>query len=156
MSGFVTPDTPNLPDFLTFLGNSVQIPSVALPSNSAWPGYALNQAIGLTLAPPSLPAPIMYTLAVYNCATHVLFQITPDQTGQTYFTNARSAAGYGLIQPSTGLIVGAADQGTSGNMAVPEWASKLTVGQLDFFKTPWGRAYLAWTQSYGPNVWGIT
>lgn len=156
MSGFITPDSPNLADFLTFLANSVQIPAAALPSGSSWPEYALDQAIGLVLFPPCLPTPVMYSLAVYNCATHILFQITPDQTGQTYFTNARSTAGYGLIVPSNGLITGASDQGTSGNIVVPDWAKGLTVGQLEFYKTPWGRAYLAWNQSYGPTVWGLT
>ncbi len=155
MSGFVTPNTPNLPDFLTFLGN-VGIPASALPTSSPWPGYALNQAIGLALNPPSVPAPILYTLAVYNGATHILFSITPDQPGITYFAAARAADGYGLVIPSTGLTSGASDQGTSGNLVVPDWAKRLTVQQLNFFKTDWGRVFLEWNQSYGPTIWGLT
>ncbi|OZA90584.1 MAG: hypothetical protein B7X56_02395 [Burkholderiales bacterium 34-67-9] len=103
-----------------------------------------------------MPAPILYTLAVYNGATHILFSITPDQPGITYFAAARAADGYGLVIPSTGLTSGASDQGTSGNLVVPDWAKRLTVQQLNFFKTDWGRVFLEWNQSYGPTIWGLT
>ena len=156
MSGFVTPGTPNLTDFLTFLSNQVQIPSAALPAGSPWPGYALAQAIGLVVNPPAPPVPVAYSLACYNGATHILFNITPDQPGETYFTNARSTAGFGLVQPSMGLIGAASDQGTSSTTVVPDWAKTLTIGQLDFYKTAWGRSFLAWNQSYGPTIWGLT
>jgi hypothetical protein len=158
MSGFVLPDTPNLPDFLTFLANSVQIPTTALPANSQWPGYAFNQAMALAIPPSGLTPGVMYSLAVYNGATHVLFAITPDQPGQSYFASARStgAGGYGLIAPSTGLVAASADQGTSQTLEIPEWAKNLTADQLDYYKTPWGRAFLAWNQKYGPTIWGLT
>lgn len=155
MSGFVTPDTPNLADFLTFLATSVQIPVEALPSNSPWPGYAFNQALALTIPPGALIPGVIYSLAVYNGATHILFAITPDQPGQNYFQNARGTGtgGYGLISPTTGLVSSSSDQNTSQTLAEPVWASQLTVDQLDFYKTPWGRAFLAWNQKYGQNAW---
>jgi hypothetical protein len=83
---FVTPSQPNLADFTTFLTTSVQIPTAALPTNSPWIGYAFNQAMDLVWTFPGAPG-ILYTLAVYNLATAILFQITPDQT-------ATARAGY--------------------------------------------------------------
>jgi hypothetical protein len=152
---FTNPTQPNLADFLIFLSNTVQIPSAALPNDSPWPQYALDMAIDLALLPPSSPG-ISYTLAVYNGATHILFAITPDQSGQVYFTNARGTGGYGLVQPSTGLVVSSSDQGTSSSLAKPQWAEGLTVGQLEMFKTPWGRTFLTWNQAYGPTIVGLT
>jgi hypothetical protein len=171
---FVNPTTPNLADFLTFLADTVQIPVAALPANSPYPGYALNQAIALVLNPsgamfPGVTFPpgagypgVMYSLACYNCATHLLFVITPDQDGQTYFKNARGnnsssdPPGFGLNAPSTGLVVSSSDQGTSAGLAEPKWAKGLTVSQLGYYKTPWGREYLSWQQSYGPTIVGLS
>jgi hypothetical protein len=154
---FATPNSPNLPDFLIFLG-TVQIPAAALPANSPWPGYALNQAIALVPCYPGIPG-IISTLAVYNCATHLVFLMTPDQVGQTYFQTARSndaTSGYNLIAPSTGLVVASSDEGSSVTLTAPEWAKGLTIGQLGYMKTPWGREYLDYIQSAGPTIWGLT
>lgn len=135
---------------------TLQIPMGALPADSPYPGYALDQAIALVLDPPSGIAPVMYTLACYNGAAHILLAITPDQVGQIFFENARSKAGYSLALPSTGLVQATSDQGTSASLSAPKWASHMTVGQLQFFKTPWGREYLSWQQSFGPNIVGLT
>ncbi len=153
MSGFVTPGTPNLPDFLTFLAD-VGIPVSALPANSPYPGYAFNQAMGLVVAPPAaFGTQVLYSLAVYNGGTHILFSITPDQPGQTFFADARGKNGYGIVIPSTGLVAASSDQGSSATLVVPDWARTLTVQQLAFFKTDWGRVFLQWNQSYGPAPW---
>ena len=156
--GFLFPTTPNLVDFLTFLSTSVQVPAAALPGTSPWPGYALNQAVGLVLSPPNNPAPILYVLASYNCATHLLFAITPDVAGQNYFQTARSssAQGFGLVQGTTGLVQSSSDEVTSVTLTAPKWASGLTASQLGFYKTPWGREYLAYQQSYGPTIVDLT
>ena len=160
---FTEPNSPNLPDFLVFLATSVQIPTSALPTDSPWPGYALTQAIGLVLNPPGGVSPgILYTLACYNCATHILLMIAPDQEGQSYFAAIRGnnsstvPPGLALNVPSTGIVVTSSDESTSVGLAKPTWAEGLTVGQLDFFKTPWGRAYLTYQQSYGPSIVGLT
>lgn len=151
--GFLFPNTPNIVDFLAFLRNSVGVPSVALPGTSPWPQYALTQAISIVLV---APLGIIYTLAVYNCATHLLYTITPDVAGQNYFANARGNKGYGLIVPSTGLVAATADETTSTTLASPDWAKRLTVQQLQMMKTPWGREYLSYAQSYGPSIVGLT
>ena len=158
---FATPSTPNLPDFWEFLNTTVQIPTTALPTDSPWPGYALDQALVLVLDPPC-GAGILYTLACYNCATHLLLMITPDQPQQEWFANIRGnnsatlPPGLSLNAPTTGLIVATSDESTSATLTAPTWAAGLTVGQLGFFKTPWGREYLGYIQSYGPTVVGLT
>lgn len=158
---FVNPLTPNLPDFLTFLSTNVQIPAAALPSNSPWPGYALDQAIALVSC---YSLGVVYSLAVYNCGTHLLFLIAPDQPGQTYFKAARSnnaaqngqPGGFGLIQPSSGLVASTSDDTNSITLANPDWVKGLTIGQLGMMKTPWGRECLSYLQSYGPTIWGLS
>lgn len=152
--GFLLPLQPNIVDFWAFLTNSVQIPASALPPTSPYPQYALSQALQLVL--PSPGGGILYTLAVYNCAAHLVFAITPDQTSSNYFREARSNTGFSLIQPSTGLVVNSSDNGTSAGLAEPKWASRLTVSQLDFFRTPWGRYYLNYNQAYGPNIVAVS
>jgi len=151
MSGFANPNTPNLPDYLVFLNTQVQIPKTALPSDSPWPGWVFYQAQQLVLQNP-MPIGIWYSLAVYNCATHLLFMTAPDQPGQTYFADARSSTGYSLITPSTGLVLSSNDQGTGASLIAPKWGDGLTVQQLDMYKTPWGRWYLTYAQSYGPTI----
>ena len=105
---------------------------------------------------------ILYTLAVYNCATHLLFVITPDQAGQSYFANARGnnsstiPPGFALNVPSTGIVVSTFDQGTGTTLTAPQWADGLTIGQLDFYRTPWGRSYLSFAQSFGPTIVGLS
>ena len=154
---FLDVSTPNLPDFLTFLYFNAQITQAALPILSPYPQYALTAAIDLVLCPGAGGA-ILYVLAVYNCATHLLLGIAPDQPGQNYFTNTRSGAGQGfaLIAPSTGIVAASSDKTTSSTLASPDWAKGLTVSQLGFYKTPWGRDYLAYIQSYGPSIWGLS
>jgi hypothetical protein len=154
VTAYVNPTQPNLTDFLTFLAIDVQIPAAALPGTSPYPGYALKRAQRLVLQGGGDPE--MYVNAVYCCATHLILATTPDQVGQTYFAQQQSRAGYGTIVPSTGLVVASSDVSTSSTLAEPVWASRLTVGQLDFFKTPWGRVYLSYNQSYGPSIWGLT
>lgn len=154
--GFLFPNTPNIVDFLDYLAVTVQIPSQALPATSPWPQYCLTQAIGMVLAPPvaaGVPG-VSYSLTVYNCATHLLFTVTPDVAGQNWFTNWRQANA--ILKPSTGLVAATSDESTSATLSSPDWTKRMTVGQLGFYKTPWGRAYLDWQMSYGPNIVGVT
>ena len=104
------------------------------------------------------PGGVMYSLAAYNCATHILFAIATDVIGQNYFALKRSSGsgGFGLTTPSTGLVGDTSDNGTSVRIEVPDWAKHIAVGQLDLYRTPWGRAALAYLQAYGPSIVGLT
>lgn len=173
-NAFLWPNRPNITDFWWWLQTNVSIPEAALPATSPYPQYALWQALELVLCdrgvpfrngmnfeyseptPRNLWGGISYTLAVYNCATHLLMGIAPDQPGQNFFTAARAGSGFSLVTPSTGLVSAASDVTTNSTLTAPKWASGLTISQLGFMKTPWGREYLAFNQSYGPTVWGLT
>ena len=155
MSGFVTPNTPNVTDYTTFLQTSVGIPVSALPADSPWITYAFNQGLALTAYIPTI-TPIVYVLAVYNCATHLQIKITPDQPAQTYFSTLRGSGegGFNLVGVPTSVLSGSADQGTSQAMAVPESLKNLTLTDLDFMRTPWGRDWIQYGQDIGP-LWGL-
>lgn len=127
-------------------------PPVVNTAGSPFPGYAFNRAMGLTIRAPHCGGSD-YTLAVYNCAGHVQLTITPDQPGRTYFADRCKL--YGLDKPSGGLVSGASDNGTSSTLAVPDALQQLTIGDLMFFKSPWGREYLSYAQDFG-GVWGLT
>lgn len=149
---WANPNSPNLPDFLLFIADDMQIPATALPAGSPWPGYAFTRAGNLV---PQLPtiAGSDYTLTYYNCAAHILLAIAPDQPGQNYFATARDE--FDLLEPSSGVISASSDQGTSNTLEVPESLKKLTVGNLFFFKTPWGRYFLTYCQDFG-EICGLT
>jgi hypothetical protein len=172
-NGFLWPNRPNLIDFVYWLQTNVAIPTAALPTSSPYPQYALSQALELVLCFPgasfsamnvncSIPVPgnqwsgISYTLACYNCATHLLLGIAPDQPGQNFFTAARANSGYSLVNPSTGLVAASSNETTSSTLNNPKWVEGLTPGQLDMYKSPWGRAYLDYQSKYGSTIWGLT
>lgn len=121
-------------------------PPAVSTANSPWIAYALNRALNLVMQIPTI-AGLDYTLAVYNCAGHILIGISPDQASQSYFTDARK--NFGMLEASSGVISSSSDQATSNSFAVPEVMTKMTVGDLYFFKTPWGREYLAFAQDFG-------
>lgn len=82
---------------------------------------------------------------------------TVTQVG-TFGTNffATQRATYHLLSFSAGAISSSADQGTSENTINPEFFKYLTFSDLNVMLTPWGRAYLAYAQTYGPTVVELT
>lgn len=151
---------PTFAGFLAFVSNVMAIPPSALPTASPYPAMAFNTAQnlvnvalqGLTNFDPSQPT--LYAVAVYNLAGDILVNIAPDQPGSTYFANLW--AGYGGNGFTAGVVSSTSDEGTSASFAVSQALQNLTLGDLQLLKTPWGRAYLAIAQSYGPSVWGLS
>ena len=155
---WANPNTPNLPDYTLFVQNVMGINTTYLPADSPFLGYAFNRALQLVINVPTLLGGIEYTLAVYNCAGHIQLTITPDQivngTSYTFFQNQRAALN--LLQPVLGLVDSSSDGGTSTTNAVPDAMRQLTIGDLGFMRTVWGRAYLEYQQDFGPTVWGLS
>lgn len=127
------------------LATGTAAPPTTNTAGSPWPEYAFNRAMTLVMA--GVIYGLDYTLAVYNCAGHILIGTAPDQPGQTYFAQARD--NFDLLDSSSGVISGSSDQGTSNSFSVPPALQNMTMGDLWFFKTPWGRAYLSFGQSFG-------
>lgn len=154
MSGsWTNPNAPNLTDFSAWVYAYMQIPVADLPAGSQWLGFAFNQAVALVAYFPTV-APIEYVLAVYNCAGHLLLKITPDQAGQDLFCRAR--AGFKMLDPQIGIIQSSSDVTTGNSFVVPDAFKNMTIGDLQFYTTPYGREYLAYAQDSGPSIWGLT
>lgn len=158
MSGFVTPTTPNVTDYLTFIRNGLGIGPAFLPDDSLWVTTTFNMAMAtvnltLTAATVGTSGPY-YTLAVYNFAADRLLNFALDQPGQSYFKDKRAALG--LNSFAAGLVAASGDQGTSQTLEVIEAVKRMTITDLSMMKTPYGRAYLDFAQAYGPTIWGLT
>ncbi|MDE3023847.1 MAG: hypothetical protein KGI54_18680 [Pseudomonadota bacterium] len=149
---FVNPTIPNLADFITFCQNQ-GVTVTILPTSSDYYQWSLTYAEDIALYITEIPS-ILYVLAVYNLGMHRLVSITPDQAGQTFFTDQR--ASYKLLSLTPGVIESSADQSTSNSFAVPDGLKNLTLSALDMIKTPWGRYYIGYAQQYGPNVVGVS
>ena len=150
---FVTPNTPNLADFTTYVYDQ-GIPTAALPSNSDYLTYAFNYSQNVALQPAPSMAGIVFVMASYNLGMHHLLEIAPDQTGQTWFASARSQ--YQLLLPKVGVVSSGGDQGTSDTLVVPDFFKDMTLFALGLMKTPWGRRYLDYAQMYGSNIVGLS
>jgi hypothetical protein len=147
-----TPIPIGTPYNIASLAAGTVAPPPSSTADSPWPSYAFNRASAIVLNIP-VPLGIEYTMAVYNCAAHILLRITPDQPGQTYFEMARQK--FGLLAPRSGVISSASDQGTSDALAVPDQLKNMTVGDLNYYCTPWGREFLSFQMDFG-QISGLT
>lgn len=145
---FVDPTVPNLADFTTFVEDQ-GVPADDLPSDSSYVQWAFNYAVAAVMQESFIP-PTVYVIAVYNYGMHYLLHIAVDQTGQTFFTDARES--YGLLSFKGGAVVSASDQGTSGTVSGSRALSNLSLAAMDMLKTPWGQQYLFYAQQFGPQI----
>ncbi len=134
------------------------VPVNALPDDSLAITYAFNVAIAIVNQQLLAANPLIYELAVYNLAGDNLINWAPDvpqvpvvEVG--YFQALRQ--GYGCNSFVAGTISSASDEGTSESIATVDSLTKLTIGQLQNLKTPYGRQYLAFAQMVGTN-WGLS
>lgn len=148
-----TPITPTQAGFLAFVRNDMGITIAQLPDNS--PALTVAYGVALDVVSDWLVGlgVYPYMLAVYNFAGDRLINYAPDQTGQTFFADARKA--YGINNFVAGVVQSAGDQGTNEAMLIPEFAKGLTLMDLQNLKTPYGRTYLQFAQSTG-TLWGLT
>ncbi len=103
--------------------------------------------------------PSYYAWAVYNLAAHLLIMWAPDNPAlappnNTFFADLRDK--YGLNSFTPGVIQASHDQGTGQAFIVPDFVKNMTMADLAYLKTPWGRAYMGLAQAYGPTIWGLT
>lgn len=145
---FVNPTYPNLPDFVTFC-QAQGVATAILPANSDYYTWAFNYADDIVVTVPQVPYGL-YVIAVYNLGLHHLLTIAQDQVGQTFFTSARTQ--FSLMSFVVGGVASSSDEATSQTLVVPEFMKNITYSDIDVQKTPWGRQYLGYAQSYGPTV----
>ena len=105
-----------------------------------------NPGSGYTSAPTvTFSAPVSGTTAT---------GITTLTTAQTFFTNYRKE--YSLLSYQSGVVLASGDQNTSQTLVVPELYRTLPLYTQDLLKTMYGRAYLAYAQTYGPTIVGFS
>ena len=143
---------PTVAGFLNFLRTTVAIPTSALPDNSPFIQSAYDYAtmivdVNLASVPSPATSPSYYAQAIYNLGADALVNITPDQSGQTFFANLRSTMH--INEFVSGVISSSADESTSQSMVVPKAAELFTMLDLQTLKTPWGRFYMALAQQGG-------
>lgn len=154
---FTNPTAPNLTDYTLFVQNVMGIAPGYLPADSPFLGYALQRAMDLVINVPAGNAAIEYVLAVYNCAGHIQLMITPDQivngVSQKFFVKQRDDQD--LLKRSDGVVSASSDESTSTTLATPDALRQLTIQDLGFMKTVWGREYLSFNQDFG-GIWGLS
>jgi len=139
--------------FLANIRGSMGITTVQLPDASTDIDAALNLALALVYAPMQNASQLIYDSAVYNLGGSNLIEFASDQTGQTFFADMRKKFNINGFVP--GAIQSASDEGTSESMLIPDFMKNLTMADLQYIKTPWGRTYLSYAQRIGP-MWGIS
>jgi hypothetical protein len=150
---FSNPSTPNITDFRAFV-ISQGVPDADLPTGSIYLQAAFDYADSLVIDPPPMLAPLLYVMAVYNLGMHYLLLTAQDEEDETYFEDMRVK--YKLLDFIAGPIVATSDQGTSSAMLASDWMKNMTLSDNDKTKTPWGRYYLMYAQSYGPSIVGVS
>jgi len=149
MSGSTTPTQAG---FLLWVRARMGVPVDALPDDSVFIGYAYDVAIAI-VNPAMAVVPPIYMLAVYNLAGDNLVNFAPDVPPSTYWSDLRASFASFAFAP--GVVTSSSDNGTSTSLLNPEQMKDFTLANLQNLKTPYGRQYLAWAQSYGP-LWGLT
>jgi hypothetical protein len=152
---FANPLVPSIGDYTIFV-RSWGVTSTYLPNNSIWLTITFNVATAIVNRTLQCTDPLIYTLAIYNLAMDRLVNYAQDQTGLTYFKDLRGKDQYNLQYAfAPGVPSSTGDQGTSVGLLNPEWMQTLTIQDLQTLRTPWGREYMAFAQSYG-NLWGLS
>ena len=165
---------PTLAGFVSFVQNVMGISTTVLPADSPVIGFALsvalaivNPQLALVYCGPSIagvtPANI-YTLAVYNLAGSQLLSYAQDQPDaapvkgsnppQPFFEWTR--AQWNILAFISGVVDSTGDESTNVHLVVMDAAKQMTFQNLQQAKDPYGRQYLAFVQSAGPTVWGIS
>ena len=139
------------------------------PTTSPYVQVALDMA--LQIVNPHLQrvrgvpnANTIYTTAVYNLAGDILINIAQDMEGDPVYGSIGQEqlplwqwlrAKFQINNFMPGVVASTGDNGTSTSLQVIEAMSRATIMNLGNLKTPWGRAYLGFAQSWG-SLWGIS
>lgn len=154
---------PTLAGFIAWARVEMGITTDQLPDDSVWWGYAFNVAIDVVNLAICQASPTIYMLAVYNLAASNLVEFAQDPVGSepfkqynnqplTFFSYARAV--WNINGYVSGTITSASDESTSSSLIVPDYSKNLTLADLQYMKTPYGRQYLAFAQRYG-TLWGM-
>lgn len=144
---------PTLAGFEAWVVPALGLTTAIIPAND--PGYAMAYQIATNIVPanPMGALPDIFTLTTYNLAASYLLQLQQDQSGQTFFANARTQ--YGMNSFVAGVINGAHDETTGQTMTVGKGMANLDLLSLQNMTNPWGRAAMSYMMAAG-TMWGLT
>lgn len=91
---------------------------------------------------------------MYPLATNPGTETSPGVFGTTFFANAR--AQFKILTFIAGPVSSSGDQGTNQTLIVPEWLKTATLSTLNLLNTPYGRAYVDYSQMFGPSLVGLS
>jgi len=139
--------------FLAFIRSSMGITAAVLPDASSDIDNALNLALSIVYQPVQRFSPSIYDIMAYHLAGHNLVEMATDQQNITFFAELRKQFNINGFVP--GVITSASDNGTSTGTQAPEFMLTLTMADLQYIKTPWGRSYMTYAQRAGV-IWGVS
>jgi len=145
---------------VTSTGSSAILPS----ADPSWT-WAFASAVNLVDPTWCQVSPLSYTQMVYNVAANNLLYWARDPASAPYYKNSPDQGElkffaywrdkWNLLGPISGVVSGANDQGSGSTLEVPDALKNLTLEDLLLYKTPYGRAYLAYAQQQG-SLWGVS
>lgn len=147
---------PNQDGFTAFLNNTLPtIPDggVVLPSMDVR-DTALCEALETVNDYICMVAPRQYVEAVYNLAADRAVYLANDAPNQTYFKDLRES--FRTSSPSLGVVSSASNQATSMGQINPKTLQELTLAELQYLKSPYGRRYIQIAQTYGDALFGVS
>lgn len=164
MGRFATILPVSIAGFTSFIRNNMGIDSTILPDNDPVIPMALQIAVDIVNPALNDAVPDIYVLAVYNLGGDNIINFAADQPNAPvipgsdppapFFRNSRNV--YNCLKFIPGVVQSASDEGTSTGYLVQDAAEQFTLANIQQLKTPWGRQYLAFAQSYGPAAWGLS
>lgn len=142
----------SLGGYLAFIRDVMGIDEAYLPDDSPFIPLTLDYAQAIVNEVLSI-APLIFELATYNLAGDYLINITPDQTGETFFSDTRKK--WNINSFVAGPVASSHDETTGQTLLTPEFLKTLSMADLQTLKTPYGRQYMAFAQRWGTN-WGVS
>lgn len=154
---YVPDQTPPLAS-LAWAGGVVTATTAApLPSNLLVGSTFVTIVAGTT--PVGYSGTVSATVTAGNAFTYALAsdpgaETVPGTYSANFFASLRARWNVNAI--TTGLVSASNDESTGMSVLNPEQMKEFTLANLQQMKTPYGRAYLAFAQSYGQTLWGLT
>lgn len=111
--------------------------------------YAIASEICYDFA--SLGFDTLYEMAFYNLAFESLVGLSNSEPIEAI----RCIYQYNSL--ATGLVASASDVSTSTSLTIPAHLSEMSLLELGYLKTPWGRQYLKIAQQFRTlSAWGVS
>lgn len=138
---------PSLAGFIDFIRNTMGITTTILPDGAPVIEFSYEFSKQTCTESLGIISEFLYTNAVYNLAGDTLLTYGKDQPNQSFFKDVQQKYQLNTFVP--GVVDGAHDETTGSSLLVPDQFKKLTIGNLQNLKTPYGRLYLQIVQDLG-------